>query len=117
MSSPTPIDSPPTIPMPPTAAPPAPTEQGDATGGIIPYKNPHALVAYYLGIFSLIPFLGFILGCVAVPLGISGLRKRKKHPAIRGAVHAWIGIVFGGGSVAVHLLVIVLTVIGAMKNR
>jgi hypothetical protein len=102
---------------PPAIAPSAPTEQGDATGGIIPYKNPHALVAYYLGIFSLIPMLGFFLGCVAVPLGILGLRQRKKHPAIRGTVHAWIGIIFGGGSVAVHLLGIALIIISGMKNR
>ncbi|MFP6587845.1 MAG: hypothetical protein VB814_09375 [Pirellulaceae bacterium] len=33
--------------------------QGDATGGLIPYKNKHALIAYYLGIFSVfIPFSG-----------------------------------------------------------
>jgi len=31
---------------------------GDNTGGLIPYKNPKALIAYYLGIFSLFPLLG-----------------------------------------------------------
>ncbi len=31
-------------------------------GGLIPYKNPKALWAYYLGIFSLFPMLGFPLG-------------------------------------------------------
>jgi hypothetical protein len=30
--------------------PPAAT--GDVTGGIIPYKKPAALIAYYCGIFS-----------------------------------------------------------------
>ena len=30
--------------------------EGDATGGVIPYKNVPALVAYYLGVFSLIPW-------------------------------------------------------------
>ena len=45
-------------------------EQGDATGGVIPYKNGQALAAYYLGIFSMNPSVG--------------------------SVHAWIGIIMGG---------------------
>jgi hypothetical protein len=36
--------------------------EGDATGGIIPYKNPSALIAYYCGLFSLFPILGVFLG-------------------------------------------------------
>src|SRR5262245_8078004 len=51
-----------------STAPPV-IEQADATGGIIPYKNPHALTAYYLGLFSIIPLIGFILGIVALALG------------------------------------------------
>jgi len=31
----------------PTAMPPQGNNQGDATGGLIPYKNPKALIAYY----------------------------------------------------------------------
>lgn len=72
-------------------------EEGDATGGVIPYKNPPALVAYYLGVFSLIPFLGAPLGVAALILGILGLKRRREAPAVKGAVHAWIGIVAGGG--------------------
>ena len=41
-------------------APTVPT--GDATGGIIPYKNPPALIAYYCGIFSLLPCIGLVAG-------------------------------------------------------
>ena len=81
---------------------------GDATGGVIPYKNPQALTSYYLGVFSLIPLLGFVLGCVAVPLGIIGLRKRKAMPQIRGTAHAWVGIILGGLSVLGHIAVIAL---------
>lgn len=66
--------------------------EGDATGGIIPYKNPHALVAYYLGIVSGLPLIGFPFGIAAFVLGISGLRARKKNPVIKGSVHAGIGI-------------------------
>src|SRR5690349_6021962 len=76
--------------------PPPPTGQGDATGGIIPYKNPKALTAYYVGIVSLLCcFVGLPVGIVAVVLGIMGLRDRAQNPVIKGSVHAWIGIVLG----------------------
>ena len=76
---------------------PSADKEGDATGGVIPYKNPPALIAYYCGIFSLlacIPFL-FPLPIVAFVLGIKGLKKAKAEPHVRGQVHAWIGIVCG----------------------
>jgi len=106
---------PPIPPMPPpvNAAP----EQGDATGGIIPYKNPHALVSYYLGIFSCFPILGFFLGIAAIWLGVSGLKQRRARPVIRGQVHAWIGIVCGSCSVALHLLVVGLLVLSALHRH
>ena len=68
------------------------SSKGDGTGGVIPYKNPQALVAYYLGVFSAIPFFGLFLGIAAVVLGKLGLDKRNMNPAIKGTVHAWIGI-------------------------
>jgi hypothetical protein len=72
------------------------SSHGDATGGIIPYKNWQALVAYYVGIFScLLCFFGLPVGIVAVVLGILGLRARARDPVIKGSVHAWIGIVLG----------------------
>lgn len=66
--------------------------EGDATGGIIPYKNPKALIAYYLGIFSGFPLIGFFLAIPALVLGIMGLRDRNRNPAIKGSIHAGIGI-------------------------
>ncbi len=79
---------------PPTIPPPIPQPEGDATGGLIPYKNAAALMAYYLGVFSVIPF--FPIGLAALALGIIGLRDRRRNPVIKGAVHAWIGIIVGG---------------------
>ncbi|MFO1063358.1 MAG: hypothetical protein U0892_05775 [Pirellulales bacterium] len=75
--------------------PQAPQSSGDGTGGLIPYKNPQALIAYYLGLFSLFPLLGLFLAIPAFILGILGLRARARNPAVKGSVHAWIGIVFG----------------------
>jgi len=47
--------------------------KGDETGGLIPYKNPAALAAYYLGIFSILPVLGLFLAVPALILGVVGL--------------------------------------------
>ena len=68
--------------------PPRPAVTGDATGGVIPYKNPAALIAYYCGIFSIIPCFGVLLGIPAVVLGIVGLVQRRKNPVIKGATFA-----------------------------
>jgi serine/threonine protein kinase len=70
--------------------------KGDATGGIIPYKNPPALIAYYCGVFSLIPIIGIFAGIPGIILGVMGLWARRTNPPIKGAVHAWIGIILGG---------------------
>ena len=84
--------------------------EGDSTGGVIPYKNPHALIAYYLGILALLPLIGVPFGVASIILGCMGLSRRKKNPVIKGSVHAWIGIVFGafsmfcGGGILVALI-------------
>lgn len=62
---------------------------------LIPYKNPKALAAYYCAFFALIPVLGFILGGVAVVLGIQGLQYAGANPEAKGAAHAIIGIILG----------------------
>ena len=98
--------------IPPPATVPLPAKKtGDATGGVIPYKNPHALIAYYLGIFSLLPAIGFFLAIATVFLGISGIKKYKQNPIIKGTVHAWIGIVLAGISIGYHLLILVAIMI------
>lgn len=67
----------------------------EAVSTIIPYKNGRALVAYYLGVFSLIPCLGLLLGPAALVLGILGLRYVKANPTAKGTGHAIAGIVMG----------------------
>lgn len=89
------LSAPPTAPGPVTYA-----DGGDATGGLIPYKNPHALVGYYVAIAGLIFMLGLVAslisGITALVLGVMGLRRRKRDPRVRGAAHAWIAIIGGG---------------------
>src|SRR5262245_38413569 len=55
------------------AAPPvmaARPEPDSALSTLIPYKNVPALTSYYLGVFSIIPLVGLLLGIAAVVLGI-----------------------------------------------
>jgi len=70
-------------------------KDSDIVSIFIPYKNPKALAAYYCGFFALIPVLGFVLGPVAIWLGISGVRTSTANPAAKGMVHAITGIVLG----------------------
>ena len=84
-------------------------DEGDVTGGVIPYKNPMALASYYCGVFGLISCclaLG-IFGIVPIILGFLGLRYAKQHPEARGQAHAITGIVLG--------LLEVLTFIGMVS--
>ena len=70
---------------------------GDATGGLIPYKNAKALAAYYCGVFGLIScflVLGFF-GIVPIILGFLGLKYAKQNPEAKGQAHAITGIVLG----------------------
>ncbi len=90
--------------------------EGDATGGVIPYKNPPALAAYYLGLFSIFPVLGIVLGVAAVILGKKGLDNRKLNPKVRGIAHAWVGIGCGTLSILAWGAVIVMMVVGIVAG-
>lgn len=68
--------------------------KSDATGGLIPYKNPYALTGYYLSIFSLIPFVGIFLGVAGLICGIVGIRRRNQNSVLRGRAHAWFAVLF-----------------------
>ena len=90
-------------------APGPPPAGGDASlGGLIPYKNTCALIGYYLGVFSLIPCLGVLLGIPAFILGIIGLRHANEHPEANGKVHAWVGIILGGLVIVAHVASVVV---------
>ncbi len=104
-------------PIPDSMYPP-PSGEGDHTGGVIPYKNPYALIAYYSGLFGLFCcFTPLPLGVIPLVLGIIGLRNRARNPIIKGSVHAWIGIVLGGFSALVSLLLALVLIIGALNSR
>jgi hypothetical protein len=112
--SPSPRDaaSPPTVPG------PLPPDRSDETvATVIPYRNVHALIGYYLGIGALIPFLGAVLGPVAVVLGVIGLKRRKANPALHGTAHAWIAIILGSIGALGNLFCVVSGIIAAINAK
>lgn len=100
-------------PIPPSARA---AKSDDGLNAIIPYKNARALVAYYLGVFSVIPPAGALLGIPALVLGILGLRFRRRNPEAGGAVHAWLGIVLGGLFGLGYLVLIALVIIAGIVH-
>ena len=97
-------------------APPVLIATDDTLGGMIPTKNGPALGAYYLGIFSIIPFLGIALGVAALILGIKGLRRVREHPEVKGKVHAWVGVITGGVFALLYLILIVIIVASTSRS-
>ena len=89
----------------------------DAVEVFIPYKNPKGLLAYYLGLFSIVPCLGLLLGPAGIILGIMGLRHSKLHPEARGAGHAIAGIVLGTlGSLGNYGVLVLVLIAGALSR-
>ena len=105
------------------AAPPltAPGKgEGDATGGLIPYKNKHALIGYYMSVGGLImmciPVLGLIYTISVVVLGVKGLKNAKANPHVKGQVHCWVAIIGGSLETLVTLILSVLFTIGFLTE-
>ena len=83
---------------------------------IVPYKNMPGLLAYYCGVFSLIPCVALLLGPAAVVLGIFGLKRAAEHPEARGKGHAWAGIILGGLTFLANAVPIVFMLIRAGRG-
>ena len=82
--------------------PPKPVDATDeAVATIIPYKNAPALIAYYLGLFSIAPLIGFPMAIAALVLGVLGLKAVRRNPQAHGTAHAWVGL--GCGTIGLLL--------------
>ncbi|MCL4216238.1 MAG: hypothetical protein KJ052_04430 [Candidatus Hydrogenedentes bacterium] len=94
------------VPPPP---PPVPLSTEDAVlQTFVPYKNPYGLIAYYCGVFAIIPCFGVLLGSAALVLGIMGVRYANAHPECRGKGHAITGIVLGTVFLLLNILGVLL---------
>ena len=98
-------------------APFQPPPPNDLVSVFIP-RNNQALVAYYLGVFSLaacIPVLGIVgvgMAVAAVFYGRRGLRFAKQNPDARGGAHAWVGIIAGSICAVVGALMQLMSITG-----
>ncbi|HOX07477.1 MAG TPA: hypothetical protein PK280_13825 [Planctomycetota bacterium] len=99
----------------PAGSGPSRAEAGDPVSVIVPYKNPKALIGYYLAVFGLVPGIGLILGPAAVVLGALGLRDRRRNPAMHGLAHAIVALVLGGIDTLYHLVGIVALIVAANR--
>ena len=88
----------------------------DGVSTIIPYHNGMALAAYYVGVFSLIPGLGLLLGPMACIFGMVGLRRVRANPEVKGTGHAITGIVLGSLTTLANWAVAAIFVIAVARR-
>lgn len=76
----------------PNAMPPMPLEEIPNIKMILPINRTGlAIVAGYMGLFSLLPFVGI----VSIIIGVIAIIQLKKHPEKLGRGRAWFGIIMG----------------------
>jgi len=125
-----PVEAPPAPTPPPPAPPPVqtpypaypptypqPAAPSSGMDALIPTKNPNALIAYYLGVFSLIPCIGLLLAVPALILGIKGLKFANEHPESKGKAHALVGIIMGGLFTLIWGGLLIITLISAIASQ
>ncbi len=78
---------------PPVMPPVANTSGTTVTDHLIPVKNPASLVAYYCGVFGLIPCATPLLGPASLIAGIIGMRQARERAV--GFTHSLTGIILG----------------------
>src|SRR5689334_10032066 len=96
--------------------PPLPTRPVPAGEYFFPRNGP-ALAAYYLGVFSLLPAVGIVLGILAIVFGVKGVRLERAHPEARGGMHARVGLVLGAVFGLGQVVVLGLILLGAFAKR
>jgi len=94
-----------------------PATQGKRDKANVPRENSRAWVAYCLGVVSVIPPFGALVGIPALVLGISGLHLLRRNPEIDGRFHAWMGIILGGVFGLGYLMLIALVIIDGVVHR
>jgi hypothetical protein len=84
---------------------------------MIPAKNGHALISYYLGLFSIVPLLGLVMGFIAVRSGRIALKAAKADPSIAGTGHAKVGIGCGAMGFLFNLSILLIFLFAIIFGR
>ncbi|MHC4989344.1 MAG: hypothetical protein ACYTGC_00045 [Planctomycetota bacterium] len=100
------LQAPPTY----TTGVPGSDKDSSKTPALIPYRNGPALLGYYAGVVSLVPFLSFLLGPAALVLGIVGIVKARREPHVRGMAHAIAAIALGLITPALSVLLLIFII-------
>jgi hypothetical protein len=91
-------------------------DDGDVGSGtlermLVPVGRPaSAIAAGYLGLFSLLPFVGI----VAVVVSLFALRTLRRNPRLSGRGRAYFGLIMGAVMTLVYAIPIVMLVIEAV---
>lgn len=83
---------------------------------VIPARNLPALLAWYFGVFSIIPCMGGVLGIMAIVFGIMGLRLSRKPEIAVGFWHALIGMALGILTTIVWLILGIFIIYGMVNT-
>jgi hypothetical protein len=75
-----------------------------------------AIAAGYLGLLALFPVVGLVFGLLAVITGWVALRTIRQKPHLLGRGRAIFGIVVGGLSVVLHVVVLVCLLFALLFN-
>lgn len=102
---------------------PPPRRAGDASAErglewLVPIgRSGWSIAAGYLGLLSCIPFIGVVLGILAIATGILGLRHASRDREIGGRGRAIFGIVLGGINIVVNSILIVALIADASRQK
>ena len=72
--------------------------------------NGWLLCSYYMGVFSVLPVAGILLGPVAVVMGIYGLLQRRKKNQDSGLWMGRVGIVVGMLGSGIQMIVLYVNI-------
>jgi hypothetical protein len=89
-------------------------EPGELDRFILPVGRPaSAIAAGYLGLLSLIPFVGIF----AIIVSLVALRTLKRNPRLLGRGRAWFGLIMGILTTLPWVILLILAVISAVTAR
>lgn len=84
---------------------------------IMPTKNPASIVAYYCGIFGLIPIVGIPLAIIAIIFGHKAMALWRVQPSPGAKAHAMTGLILGYFELVVLLAFVILMAIVRSKTQ
>ena len=83
---------------------------------LLPIKNKHSLIGYYVSLAGFIPLIGLPASISAFVLGILALRYEKKTHVPGAKAHAIIAVVLGSILGSIHLLLIVIFLVAIITD-